>query len=72
MNKTHKIKENTLQEYEQKYGAIYRRSVKVKCVAEFSDEIKNETKSMTIERYNIIGEVNKIVQSSEGCTNLLE
>ena len=44
LNKTRENKENTLQEHEEKYGANYRRSVKVKCVAEFSDKIKNESK----------------------------
>ena len=50
-----KIKKNTLQKHEEKYGAIYRRSVKVNCVAEFSDKIKNESKNMTIGRYSTIG-----------------
>ena len=30
------------------------------------DKIKNETKNITTERYNIIGELNKMMQSPEG------
>ena len=66
LNETSKIVENTLQEYEQKYGADYRKIVKVMCVAEFLEKIKNETKNVTIERYYIIGELNKKMQSSKG------
>ena len=66
LSKTCKFKENTEQEYDQKYGANYHRSVKVKCVAEFLVRRKNETKKMTTESYNNIGEVNKKMQSSEG------
>ena len=35
LGKTRKIVEDTLQEYEQKYGASYHRIVKVLCVAKF-------------------------------------
>ena len=44
LNETRNIVENTLQEYEQNYGWNYHRRVKVRCVAEFLDKIKNETK----------------------------
>ena len=62
MNEPPNMVENTPLEYEQKYGANYRRSVNVKCVDEFLDKIKNETKNINI---NIIGEMSKIMQSSE-------
>ena len=70
MDETRNIVENTLQEYEEKYGWNYYRRVKVKGVAEFSEKIKNETKNKTIERYKIIGELNKIMQSSKGMIKL--
>ena len=35
------------------------------------DKIKNETKHITIESYNIIGELNKIMQSSKDMINLI-
>ena len=71
LNETRKIVENTLLEYEQKHGFNYHRSVKVKCVAEFLNKIKNETKNKTIERYNIIGELKKVMQSSKGMIKLI-
>ena len=54
LNETRNIVENTLEEYKQKCGGNYRRSVKVECVATFWDKIKNETKNITINSYNII------------------
>ena len=66
LNETRNIVENTILAYEQKYGVDYLKSIKVKCVAEFLDKIKNETKSIIIERYNIIEELNKVMQSSKG------
>ena len=66
LNETRDIVENTILEYEQKYGFDHRRNGKVKCVAEFLDKIKNETKNVTIERYNNIGELNGVMQSSKG------
>ena len=66
LDETRNIVENTILEYEQKDGVAYRKSVKVKCVAEFLDEIKNKTGNETIERYNIIGELNEIMQSPKG------
>ena len=71
LNETRNIVENTLEEYEEKYGYNYHRHVKVNCVAEFLDKIKNETKNITIDRYNIIGELNKIMQSSRGMIKLI-
>ena len=53
LDETHNIVENTLLEKIQKCGANHHRSVEVKCVAEFLDKIKNESKIMIIKRYNI-------------------
>ena len=66
VDETRNIVENTVLEHEQKYGGKYRKIIKVKCVAEFLDKVINETKNITIERYNIIGELNKTMQSSNG------
>ena len=66
LKETRNIVGNNLLQYDQKYGDGYLKSVKVKCAAEFLDKMKNETKKITIERYNLIGEVNKVMQSSKG------
>ena len=71
LNETRNIVENTLEEYKQKYGGNYPRSVKVKCDAEFLDKIKNGRKNITIERYNNFGDLNKIMQSSKGKIKLI-
>ena len=63
---------NTLEDYERKYGFNYRRLVKVKCIPEFLDKIKNEIKNITIDRYNIIGEMNKKMQSSKGMIKFIK
>ena len=65
-DETRNIVENTVLEHEQKYGGNYRKSIKVKYVAEFLDKTINETKNITIERYNNIRELNKTMQSSNG------
>ena len=52
--KTHNIIENTLQEYELKYYVDYSKDVRVNCVVEFSDKMKNERKKI-ISHWNIIG-----------------
>ena len=70
LNETRKIVEHTLQECVQKHGTDYRKSVKVRCVAEFLGKLKNETKNITIEHYNIIGELNKVMQSSKSLIKL--
>ena len=44
LNETRNIIENTLEEYKQKCGGNYRRSVKVECVATFWDKIKKRNK----------------------------
>ena len=66
LNKAHNAVENTLLEYERKYGFNYNRVVKVQCVTRFLDKLTNKTKIIPIESYNIIGKVNKIMQSSKG------
>ena len=71
LNETRNIVEKTLKEYKQKCGGNYRRSVKVECVATFWDKIKNETKNITINSYNIFVELNKILQSSKGMIKLI-
>ena len=71
LNETRNIVENTILEHEQKYGGYYLKRVKVKSVAEVLDKIKSETKIILIERYNIIGELNKIMQSSKGMIKLI-
>ena len=75
LDKTRKFVENTPHEYEQKYGANYHRSVRLISVANFLnflDEIKNETKNLTIEKQNIVGELNEIKQSSKGLNKLIK
>ena len=54
LNETHNIIENTLQEYELKYYVDYSKDVRVNCVVEFSDKMKNERKKI-ISHWNIIG-----------------
>ena len=71
LNETRNIVESTKQEDEQRYGFNYHRCVKVECFAEFFDKIKNDTKNITIDHYNIIGELNKIMQSSKAMTKLI-
>ena len=66
LDETRNFVKNTLQEYERIYGSKCYRNVNVKCVAKSSDKVENETKNIKIERYNIIGEVDKIMQSSKG------
>ena len=63
-NETRNIPQKTIEEYEKDYGFNKNRVVKVECVGEFYDKTKNETKSNIIDRYNIIGELNKIMQKS--------
>ena len=66
MDKTGKIVEDNLDEYERRYGYHLHRNLKVMCLAKFLDKIKNETKFIHIESFNIIGELNKTLQSSQG------
>ena len=71
LDETREIIENTLHDYQQKNGEIYRRIIKIIYVAEFLDKIKNETKNLTFESYNIVGEINRIMQSSRGLNKLI-
>ena len=63
---TRKNLQNTLEEYEETYAYDYNRTVKVECIAEFYDKMKSERKINVINRHNIIGELNKIMQKSRG------
>ena len=73
LDNTRKVVENSLREYQQKHGASYRRIVKVISVAEFLDKIRNEMRNVTIEgSNNIIGELNRIMQSSKGLIRLIK
>ena len=60
------IVENTLLEYKRKYGYNNNRTCEIKCITKFLDKIKNETKNITLTCYNIIGGINKIMQSTKG------
>ena len=71
LKETRNIVENTLEEYRLKCGGNYYRSVKVECVAVLWDKIKNETRNITINSYNFIGELNRTMQSSEGVIKLI-
>ena len=64
LNETRKFLQNTMEEYEKEYGFNINRDVKVRCICEFYDKIKNEPKIIIIDRYNIIGQLNKIMQKS--------
>ena len=44
INETHNIVEKTLEEHKQRHGCNFRKSVEVKCDAEYLDKIRNETK----------------------------
>ena len=72
LNETHNLIENTIDEYDEEYGFNNNRVVKVKCIAEFYEKIINETKIIIIDRYNIIGELNKIMQKSRGEIKLIK
>ena len=66
LNETRNIVENTLLEYERKYGFNFNRIVRVEFSAKFLDKSTNETKIIPFEFSKIIGKVNKIMQSSKG------
>ena len=72
LKETRNILQNILGEHEQGYGFDLYRVVKVKCVDEFYDKMKNDSKIFIIDRYNIIGELNKIMQKSRGEIKLIE
>ena len=72
MNETRNILQNSIEEYEKTYGNNYNGNVKVECFAKFYDEIKNERKVIIIDRYNIFGEINKIMEKSRGETKLIK
>ena len=66
LNETRNFVENTLFEYETKYGFNSNRVVKVEFTTKFLDKSTNETKIIPFESNKIIGKVNKIMQSSKG------
>ena len=70
LHETHNIVEKTLLQNIFEYGDNYDREVEPKCVAEFLDKIKNEIKIEILKRYNVIEELNKIMQSSKGMCKL--
>ena len=72
LNETRIVLQNTIEEYEETNGFNYNRIVKVECIAEFYDKIKNERKIIIIDRYNIFGELHKIVQKSRGEIKLIK
>ena len=66
LNKINNIIKNTQLECNQKYGYNCYAKIDVKCSVKFFDKIENKTKNIMIEHENIIGKVNKILQSSKG------
>ena len=72
MTELRSILQNTIEEYEKEYGFDLYRDVKVKCVGEFYDKIIIESKIIIIDRYNIFGELNKIMQKSRGEIKLIK
>ena len=66
LDEINRIKGNTRLEYDQKSGKSYHKRFKVMCIIKIFDKIKNEVKNITIECYNVLGEYNKIMQSSRG------
>ena len=72
LNETRNILQNSIEEYDKEYGFNYIRVVKNKCVGEFFDKIINETKFIITNCYNIIGQLNKIMQKSIGEIKLIK
>ena len=72
LSQTCNIVGNTPNEYEEKYGYNYHRVVEVMCLSEFFYNLKNGTKNIIINSYNIIGELNKIKQSSRRMIKLIK
>ena len=66
LDKTRKSVEDALDEYERRYGYHRIRIVNVLCLAKFLDKVEKGTKVVHIKIFNIIGELNKIMQSSQG------
>ena len=71
LDETCNIVENTLLKDEQKDTVGCCRLVKVECIAEFLDKIKNEAKIITNQSCNINEEMNKVMQSSDGMVILV-
>ena len=71
MDETCIVVENTLLNHEHKCTVGCRAMVKLKCAAEFLDEIKNEKINTTIRSCNINEELNKILQLADGMVILV-
>ena len=69
---TRNIVQNTIEEFEKENAFDLYRDVKVRCVVEFYDKIIHETKTIIIDRYNINGELNKIMRKSRGEIKAIE
>ena len=65
LNEINDIIKNTQLEYNQKYGSDYYAKVDVKCNVKVFDKKENKTKNIMIEHKNIIGKVDKIMQSAK-------
>ena len=66
LNERCNIVENTLLKQKQKCTVRCRGMVKVECIADCLDEMRNEIKIITIRSCNINEELNKVLQSSTG------
>ena len=62
---------NTHHKYTRKYGCIYITEVNITCNVKCFDKTENKTKIFMIDRENVIGIVNKIMQSSEGMVEFI-
>ena len=72
LNETRNIVQNTREDYEETYGFNLNRVVRVKCFAEFYDKIINQSKIFINDRYNFIGELNKIMRKSRDEIKLIK
>ena len=70
-HETCNIVENTLLKHERKHTVGCRAMVKVECIAQFLDKIKNEVKIITIQKCMLNEELKKVLQSSEGMVILV-
>ena len=72
LNEINNIKKNTQLKFTRKYGYNYDTEVNVKINVQYFDEIENKTKHIMIEHDNVIGVVNKIMQSSKRMINFFK
>ena len=71
MNEIRNIIQDTLGKYSEEFGFSIHREEKVKCIAQFYDKINKETKIIIINRFNIVAELNRIMQKSRGLVKLV-